>query len=434
MSTAAQAALDGAMKGYAFVDGIYRRQQRDEDRQEDRALAKEDRERNINYQDADRKTAEAERIRQANRQDALDAQNQTRFKQGNESFDIQKQDKEKVDRGRKAQAALDYLQQGGKPTDEHKKIVNELSTEIDKLNDDGMRFNLSNLSSGVQEYLSGKNKGSINSPKFIKSFNVAFKEKINRNYGAKFRTAVDPDSTIVKKEVNGFMPGKKPGTVVVDLRVTAKTKDGKVFTYTAPATVGRSNDDEVAQIPVEQILGDIATRQHLANDDDARNQLQQQLRGLVIEAGLNVPEKYSELKQLPDGSHYQTDSSGKAHGIRGLGRGRGGSSPADQQMIEYYINVQKLAPKDAIALVNSKDSRSLESLAEDIYLMKLRAAGELTSPEEKAMFLAESKKEAMILKNEEPTQRTGMNVETEQPAPESDKEKAATDIIDDLLK
>ncbi|TQV82869.1 hypothetical protein [Aliikangiella coralliicola] len=390
MSTKAQALIDGAMKGYEFVDGIQRRNQRDKERQEDRAEQAKDREQQRRMNDQ-RMTESQTRLGLARQSHEMQKKN----------FDRQEKMHERKDRGLSAKVLFDRMNKPDyRPTKADRRLIKDLDIELSSLADDATKYNVQQLTNGVAGYLSGKDRGAINSPKFLGAFNKVFATKINREFEPGV-TPNYPGGKITGKQVAGIMPGKKPGTVVVDLLITGVDKDGQPFEYRAPATINRSTDenDKVKQIPVELILGDIQTRQHLANDDQQLYALRNQLREMMTMGGVEPQPRFSDPERLGAG-FVQKDQNNRAHGIRGVTRyGGAGSIPKDQQMIEYYVKQHGLKPDDAIKLVNSKNSRSLEELASDIYLMKIRSGGEFAGREEKAIWLDEAKNEAKLLKN-----------------------------------
>lgn len=391
MSTNAKALLDGAMKGYAFMDGIQRQDKRDAERAEDRSEAKIDRD--LKRQSAKKSMEHADK-RIGFQSDSFDMRK--------EEFERKKEVNERVDKGLQAKALFDRSSQKDyEINDKDKEIIKELDIELESLNKPETKQGLNILTSSVSEYLSGKNRGAINTPEFMQSFNQVFKHKVNRDFGVGVTPNDYPGGKILNKEVAGIMPGKKPGTVVIDLRVTGEDKDGKPFEYFAPATINRSADasDNVKQIPVEMVLGDIQARHHLANDPKALNALNGQLRDMMIRAGIEPQGRFGEPERLGAG-FVQFDQQGKAHGISGVGYGRGsGSVPKDQQMIEYYVRKHGIKPEQAIQLVNSKNERSVQELASDIYLMKIRTGGEFADEAQKANWLEEARQEAIALKS-----------------------------------
>lgn len=325
MSRNAEALIDGAMKGYQFVDGIYRRKKYDKERAEEQAERKKDREHRRGILD-----------RQADNSDRRVKMAEERQQMDRDFHDRRMKQMEKMDKGLDAKAFFDRTSQKDyKLTDHDKELARDLGLELDKLRDDGTKYNLNQLVTGVSNYLSGKDRGAINSPQFLQSFNKVFENKINRNFGVGFTPNYYPGGQITKKEVAGIMPGKAPGTVVIDLKVSGKDKDGKPFEYFAPATVGRgTDDDEVKQIPVEQVLGDIQTRHFLANDENSLNSLNQKLREIMIRGGVEPGEQFSDPERLGAG-YIQRDSRNKAYPVTGIGRGAG-KTPAIVQEIEYY--------------------------------------------------------------------------------------------------
>jgi len=360
MSTKAQALIGGAMDGYQFVDSVYKN--------------------------------EADKKRQAKRDKALDAASIFE-KASDPNYKFSPKDVE---------------------------LLNEIGVELDSIESTAPDVNL--MTRSVGDYLSGKNNASINTPEFLGAFNRTFKNKINRDYKAEGKDGIK----ITNKEVAFIMPGKDPGTVVFDLLITGE-KDGKTIQYRAPATVNRSTDpnDNVKQIPIESVLGDLQSRALLANDPNARNQLRTSLKSLMVRGGIGAPqaaETYGDPVDIGNGLMIQYGKDNKAHVIGNASQrgryGKGGSIPADQQMIEYYINVHKMEPDDAIGLVNSKNKRSHEELTADIYLKKMQYFGKFASPEEKQQMLKDSQEEAGIILN------------AKKPEPKTDPEKPVSEKAD----
>jgi len=356
MSTRAKALLDGAMQGYQFVDGIYKDKQAQKERKEDR-----------------------------------DKQN--------DAYESQKKFYETKNQGLEASALFEKMKDPNyKLTDNDHQTINDLNIELDTIEGTQPEINL--MTDTISSFLSGSG-GDINTPEFLGAFNKEFSRKINRDYKAQDIGEADDGVKVLKKEVAFIMPGKEPGTVLMDLLITGE-KDGKPVQYRAPATIGRSTDpnDNVRQIPVEMILNDLQTRSLLANNPEMLNQVRSQLKGIMVKGGIPIPKSYGKVKTI-GGQVVQEDSEGKIHTIGG---GRGGSIklPADQQMIEYYMNALKMPQEEAVALVNSKNSRTEQELASDIYLAKLRAGGQFAGEEERAIWLQEAQQEAKLLKGGQP--------------------------------
>lgn len=89
-----------------------------------------------------------------------------------------------------------------------------------------------------------------NDPESLAAINYMFGPRISRGEGG-------------QKKIVGVYPGQTPGTVAFELEVTGE--DGKA--YRAPMTKNRStaDDDEVLQVPIEDVVNQVAGYQGLSN-------------------------------------------------------------------------------------------------------------------------------------------------------------------------
>lgn len=93
------------------------------------------------------------------------------------------------------------------------------------------------------EVLDPKNPADANDPQSLEAINYMFGPNIQRGDGG-------------KKRIVGVYPGQKPGTLAFELEVVGE--DGKA--YNAPMTKNRgtAEDDEVMQVPIEDLVNRVA--------------------------------------------------------------------------------------------------------------------------------------------------------------------------------
>lgn len=89
-----------------------------------------------------------------------------------------------------------------------------------------------------------------NDPESLEAMNYMFGPRISRGEGG-------------QKKIVGVYPGQTPGTIAFELEVTGE--DGKA--YRAPMTKNRSiaDDDEVLQVPIEDVVNQVAGYKGLSN-------------------------------------------------------------------------------------------------------------------------------------------------------------------------
>lgn len=100
-------------------------------------------------------------------------------------------------------------------------------------------------------------------PAYIKSFNDAFKSKIQQGVG---EDDLPRNATITSKEVAQLIP-TRDGKVSIGLKVTYQPKDGgEPYSEIQPMTKGRTNEegDPVNEWELKELMSAIGTRRHMA--------------------------------------------------------------------------------------------------------------------------------------------------------------------------
>ena len=116
--------------------------------------------------------------------------------------------------------------------------------------------NYYNAAATWEQFIQSGDPQQANNPQLLQAADQLFADDIKEGVGS-------PDEqtggTIVDKRVAGMFPGRKEGTMILELEVDVQTPDGKVVTRRAPVTQGRTSrdDDLIVEVDVERAAGHV---------------------------------------------------------------------------------------------------------------------------------------------------------------------------------